>query len=275
MEAGTPKRLYIMTGKGGVGKTTMALAFTQWLNSQGHSATYVSLSQQTLQDEEHEKATLPAGWEATPHYFLDLQDAAEGYITKKLGSALIAKWVVRTAFFRALVNMLPGFGYVISLGKMMEMIKDSNDQQILVLDAPASGHALTMLESTANFREIFQTGLVFDDTEKMLKLLYDPAHTGVRILSLPTQMAMHEAQELKSAVYALAPMNCQLILNNSLRSWKQDLGEAPVALKEKMRLEDEVEGQFASAIDVRIPFSVARPGAEFVADLQSSLAGMV
>lgn len=275
MEKGTPKRFYIITGKGGVGKTTMAMAFTNWLNQNGHDATYVSLSQQTLQDDAYQFSPLPTGWENTPHYFLDLQVAAEGYIAKKLGSAFIAKWVVKTAFFRALVNMLPGFGYVISLGKMLEMIKDSGEKKILVLDAPASGHALTMLEATANFREIFQTGLVFEDTEKMLTRLYDSQYTGVRIITLPTQMAIHEAIELKEEILKLAPMDCKIFMNHSLSTWKAELQDAPPALLKKIELEEDVINQFADVTEGYFGYSTTMNSKEFVQEMDQTLSRMV
>lgn len=275
MDEGTPKRFYIITGKGGVGKTTMAMAFTNWLNKNGHEATYVSLSQQTLQDEAYKFSPLPSGWEATPHFFLDLQVAAEGYITKKLGSAFIAKWVVKTAFFRALVNMLPGFGYVISLGKMLEMIKDSNEKRILVLDAPASGHALTMLEATSNFREIFQAGLVFEDTEKMLNRLYDSSYTGVRIITLPTQMAIHEAIELKDEILKLAPMDCKIFMNHSLSNWKDDLQDAPPSLLRKISLEEEVISQFMKETEGYFGYSTKMNSKDFVQEMDQTLSRMV
>ncbi len=254
-----PKRLYIITGKGGVGKTTLALAFTRWLRQQGHDATYVSLSQQTLRDRDSKPATAPEGWEDVPRVHLDLEQSAEGYITKKLNSGLVARWVVRTAFFRALVNMLPGFGYVIFLGRMLETLQE-HPQKVMVLDAPASGHALAMLEATANFREIFRSGAVYEDTGRMLQKLYDPAYTGVRILALPTLMALQEAEELRAAVTKVAPMDCKVFLNQSLEGWADALADAPLPLRDKLRLEREAVAA-AGKLDGVLPFTDARGGA--------------
>jgi len=251
------KRLYIFTGKGGVGKTTLSLAFTRWLKEHNHKAVYLTLSQQAISDETALfRDKLPEGWLMVPHQHLELEACAEDYITKKLGSGMIAKWIVRTAFFRALVNMLPGFGYVISLGKILEMLKD-DPALIIVLDAPASGHALTMLEATSNFREIFQAGLVFDDTEKMLSRLYDPSHTGVRVLTLPTTLALSEGIELKSAVARLAPLETKIFLNHSLKNWRSELTTAPQALQLKLQLEDEALATHAMDIAGAFDYSAS------------------
>lgn len=250
----SPKNFYIFTGKGGVGKTTAALFFAQYLHEQQKSVLYVTLSQQKLGDPSAQK---PAQNNlSVPQLFLELEDCAQGYIQKKLGSSTIAQWVVRSAYFRALVNMLPGFGYLISTGKMLELIHESQDKLILVLDAPASGHALTMLEATKNFREIFQSGLVFEDTNKMIKKLYDPQHTCVRILSLPTELSLQEAIELKDSIATLAPIPTKIILNQLLASWGKAVTDLPEALRQKVSLEDEVCQAFASHIDGQLPLVV-------------------
>ncbi|MBY0515659.1 MAG: hypothetical protein K2P81_02040 [Bacteriovoracaceae bacterium] len=267
----TPKRLYIFTGKGGVGKTTLSLAFTQWLREQNLSATYLTLSQQALSDERASYPTQSLNeWGNIPHIHLELEECAEGYISKKLGSSMLSKWIVKTAFFRALVNMLPGFGYVISVGKVLDMLNE-DPQLIIVLDAPASGHALAMLEATSNFREIFQAGLVFDDTEKMLKRLYDEKHTGVRILTLPTSLSMQEAVELKTSVQKLAPLDTKIFLNHSLESWTTELSDAPVAMKEKLSLELEVIEEFKNDLSASIPYSASSSAKEIYQDIKSSL----
>ena len=261
-----PKRLYIFTGKGGVGKTSLALAFTRYLKEQGHHAKYVSLSQQSLNEEEVKSDQLPKGWDDIPHLHLELEDCAHGYITKKMGSQMIAKWVVGTAYFRALVNMLPGFGYVISMGKMLEL---------LVLDAPASGHALTMMEATSNFREIFQSGLVFEDTEKMLSKLYDRQHTGIRIMTLPTVLAMQEALELKAALEKLSNFDTTISLNHSLQKWQKTIAEAPLALQQKLSLENEVQLLHPQDVKTSFAFSAAQNVNEFYQDLLPQLPELV
>lgn len=265
-----PKRLYIFTGKGGVGKTSLALAFTRYLKEAGHKVSYVSLSQQTLADEDIPAQTLPPGWSDVPHVHLELEDCAQGYITKKLGSQMVAKWIVTTAYFRALVNMLPGFGYVISMGKMLELLHE-DPALTLVLDAPASGHALTMMEATSNFREIFQSGLVFDDTEKMLAKLYDRQHTGIRVFALPTVLAVHEALELKASLEKLAPFDTTISLNHSLTAWAETVAAAPPALQQKLSLEQDMLALHGGDIKTRFPFSAARDGQGLYADLKPLL----
>ncbi len=247
----TSKNFYIFTGKGGVGKTTAALFFAQYMHEHQKDVLYVSLSQQKLGEASSMKPVKNAL--TVPQLHLELEDCAQGYIQKKLGSKTIAQWVVKSAYFRALVNMLPGFGYLISIGKMLEIIHESHDQKILVLDAPASGHALTMLEATKNFREIFQSGLVFEDTNKMIKKLYDPAHTCIRIISLPTELSLQEALELKDSIQKLGPIPCKIILNQLLASWGEKIKDLPHALLEKVKLEEKVHQEFITHIDGSFP----------------------
>ncbi len=269
----SPQRLYIITGKGGVGKTVVSLAFTRWLRQQGHDATHVTFGHHRLRDQSSPNRERPlAAWKDVPRWELDLEESAEGYIQKKLGSGLAAKWIVRTAFFRALVNMMPGFSYVIFLGRLLQTMQD-HPQRIMVLDAPASGHALAMLEATANFREIFGAGAVFDDTQKMLTKLYDPTYTGLRILALPTQMAMQEAAELREAVAGIAPFDARITLNQSLESWESALAEAPAPLQAKLAMEREVR---SGAGDLpALPFSAATDPEELWRDLGPAVAGLV
>ena len=247
------KRLYIMTGKGGVGKTTLSLAFTEWLREQGVNAKYVTLAQSSFDQKtsSHQNDST----QHIPKEYLTIEECAEGYITKKLNSSFIAKWIVKTAFFRSLINMIPGFSYVIFLGKMLEMIKSSNDNLTLVLDAPASGHTLTMLEATGNFKDIFQAGLMFEDTEKMLNYLYQDRLVQINIISLPTMMSLQEASELQENIKKIGPWESKIFMNHSLKGWEPEIKKAPYALNAKLQQEIDVMNQFQTTISGQFPYS--------------------
>jgi len=233
-----PCRLYIFTGKGGVGKTTLSKSFVKYLNEHDHEAVYVTFKNQSISDELHQSTvTFKDG---IKEIFLDLAECAQNYIEKKLNSKLIASWIVKTPFFRALINMVPGFNYLIYLGKILEMGHE-NPRLIIILDAPASGHALTMIESTTNFQQIFESGIIFEDTSKMLSKLNDPDYTKIHIISLASNMSWQEAIELKSGLKNRIPVEVNISLNNTLYpQLKNHLNELPEVLKQKALNEKEL-----------------------------------
>ena len=149
------KRLYIFTGKGGVGKTTLSLAFARKLIEENKKCLYIYFENNKIDNKKVSSKELDQ--EATSlgikKLGLDLLDCSQEYIGKKLKSDKIAKWVVATPFFQSLVNMIPGLSYVIYMGKILELLMEDPELTI-VLDSPSSGHALTMFESTHNFNNI-------------------------------------------------------------------------------------------------------------------------
>ncbi len=268
-----PRRLYIFTGKGGVGKTTLAKAFTRCLLEHDLQAAYVTLQNQSLG--ERNTGTKDSKVDGIREISLDLEDAARGYIEKKLGSKLIASWIVKTPFFRALVNMMPGFSYLIFLGKMLQLGAD-DPRLILVLDAPASGHALTMIESTTNFQQIFESGAIFDDTMKMLSRLNDPEYTKIHVVSLPSLMSWQEAQELRAGLIQRTPVTVDITVNNCLYPLlEENLDELPAGLREKALYERQLVSEHRDQMRCVLPHSLARDTALVQADLLGSLPNLI
>ncbi|MBP9681678.1 MAG: hypothetical protein KBD76_09760, partial [Bacteriovorax sp.] len=93
-------RLYIFTGKGGVGKTALAMAFTKYLESRGINVKY-NCFHQTPEKILEKELNLPT---------IDrrLEQSAEVYIAQKLNSTTIASWIMKTHFFKSLFQMIPG-----------------------------------------------------------------------------------------------------------------------------------------------------------------------
>lgn len=269
----TPRRLYIFTGKGGVGKTTLSKAFVRYLVEHDQEAVYLTFKNSSLGDVH--TGTTDKTVNGIKEICLDLEEAARGYIEKRLNSKLIASWIVKTPFFRALINMVPGFSYLIFLGKILEMGKE-NPRLIVVLDAPASGHALTMVESTTNFQQIFESGIVFEDTSKMLSRLNDPEYTKIHVVSLPSVMSWQEATELRNGLKERTPVHVNITVNNCLYPILEvNIEELPEALKQKVLNEKQLVEDNQSEMQCILPHSLSQEALSIQSDLVGSLSNLI
>lgn len=237
-------RLIVITGKGGVGKTTLSIAASRFLQSQGRKVLYCSFDQPANKNL-LEKASVN---------FIDLKvrESAQEYIGKKVGSTTVANWVMKTPFFSSLFNMLPGLGQMILLGNIINML-ENDDQLTIVLDSPSSGHALTMLESPQNFKEMFRAGLIVEDILRMQKFLFKESNLELITTSLPSQMATTEALELGRDLEKRGVPSINKVLNDSLtfcNEITESTAEAfPQFIKSKLALESELFDQLDQASD--------------------------
>jgi anion-transporting ArsA/GET3 family ATPase len=239
---GSPaKRLYIFTGKGGVGKTSLAMAMTKHLEAQGLKPKYNSF----YQDPERSL------WKELnlPVLDIELQSSAETYIGRKLKSTTIASWIMKTHFFKSLFQMIPGLGHMILLGNILDEL-EKDPELIIVLDSPASGHALTMFESSSNFKKIFRAGLIVKDIDKMHKLLSGPGFLKTLIVTLANELAMNEASDLKKELdtNTTGPdLNVGILVNDSFLKYvkenKISESDLPDFLKNKIELEKDIIGK--------------------------------
>lgn len=232
-----PKRLYIFTGKGGVGKTLTSLAFAKKLQADGHKALYTYFSSSKL-DETSKSFNGPEDL-AKKHNIqtlsLELTQSAKGYIAQKLKSETIAGWMIKTPFFKSAINMIPGFNYLIYLGQIVQLLEDDPSLTI-ILDSPSSGHAQTMLEATKNFGEIFQSGVLFEDTNRIAKTINSKNYTKVNIITLPSNLAIHEAVELETALGCAGEFEMEIFCNNCLINFAHS-DNLPETLKSKVKNE--------------------------------------
>ena len=205
------KRLYFFTGKGGVGKTSFALALTKFLEGEGVNVAYFNFDQSQPQK--------IISLLQVPTISQTTEESAQIYIEGKLGSRTVANWILKTTFFKSLLNITPSIGYMISLGHIINRLE--NDPSLtIVIDAPASGHTLSLFNSTHNFKEMFKVGPLVEDIYKMHNFLKKSENIKVCILCLPNIMNVQEALELKSGKYIFEEFKNFLRKNNFLnKDW--------------------------------------------------------
>ena len=261
-------RLYIITGKGGVGKTTLAMAFTKYLQKEGVNVKY-NCFHQTPEKNLEKELNLPT-------IEMTIEESAEVYIGRKLKSTTIASWIMKTHFFKSLFQMIPGLGHMILLGHLISEL-ENDPTLIIVLDSPASGHALTMFESTSNFKAIFNTGLVVKDIDKMQTFLKGPNNLKTHIITLATELSLSEAQDLKNELENNLPdteAHCDLIVNDSFKKFFElkDVEEKllPSFLNQKIALEESIVKQYFS-----LPHIDKNNITDIVMDLSLLMEGLV
>lgn len=177
---------------------------------------------------------------------IDLNTSAEMYIARKLNSKTIASWIMKTHFFKSLFQMIPGLGHMILLGHIIDEL-EKDPELIIVLDSPASGHALTMFESSSNFKKIFRAGMIVKDIDRMHAFLSGENALKTVIVSLATELAMNEALDLKKELetHTTGPdLNVLVVVNDSFLQYVKDNqieeNQLPDFLKNKIDLEKDI-----------------------------------
>jgi anion-transporting ArsA/GET3 family ATPase len=207
-------RLLIVAGKGGVGKTTVTAACAIAAARSGLRVLVVELDQggplgPLL------GADRPLGYE--PVRLLDLAEPA-GAIDGRLivpGDALrdylrdhglgrLTNRLVRTGVIDVVATAAPGIDDILVLGKLKQLERIDRDvaggYDVLVLDAPAAGHAVTFLRSARGLADSVRGGPVLAQALDVLDLLRDPARCQVLLVTLAEETPVNEVIETAFAL---------------------------------------------------------------------------
>jgi anion-transporting ArsA/GET3 family ATPase len=257
------KRLYLFTGKGGVGKSSIALSFAHYLKSAGEKVLYLTFNQA---DNRRYCEELKI-----PFRHLKEEDSAHKYMAKKLSSNLIASWISGSHFFQSIYKMVPGLSHMIFMGHMLSLLEE-DQKLIIVLDSPSSGHTRVLLESSYNFQRIFLTGIIVDDINNMHRQLMLPNFLKIVVITTPTLMAIQEGEELIEYISSLKlSTKGQLVINNLLSyTIKSDKSLHPY-LKSKIDQEQEVLQKVDQKKAILLPHIPTLHNIELVKELSDRL----
>ncbi|MDE3133554.1 MAG: hypothetical protein KGL15_05770, partial [Acidobacteriota bacterium] len=192
------RRLIFVTGKGGVGKTTVALALGLAAARAGRRTIVADIHGE---GEPRELQLAPGLFRIT----VDPQSAMEEYLTVKVpgpaGQALR-----HSRLFQAFAMATPGMREMLCIGKLWELAQferrtqDADAYDLVIVDAPASGHGAALLRTPRTFAEITRVGPIAHQARTIAQTISDPEFTAVLAVSTAEEMPVNETLELRDAL---------------------------------------------------------------------------
>jgi anion-transporting ArsA/GET3 family ATPase len=215
--------LVIVAGKGGVGKTTVTAVLARAASAAGKRVLVVELDGKAALDE------LLPGIEVR---HIAPAVALEEYLYEH-GFKRIAKRLASTGVIDVVGTAAPGIDDLVVLGKIKQLER-SGEWDVIVVDGPAAGHAITFLTSAVGLRDAVRGGPVGAQADEVLAMLADPERCQVVLVTLPETTPVNELVETAYAVEERVGVRLGPIVVNQV-----DLGE-PVPDPAGLEGDDEI-----------------------------------
>jgi anion-transporting ArsA/GET3 family ATPase len=203
--------LAFLTGKGGVGKTTVALAAALAAARDGRRVVLCEVACQARAAALYGAGATRPGrevqleeglWSTT----IDPVVALEEWAGRQIGSRRLVGLLTHSNAFAAFVNAAPGARELVAITKAWELaqserwVKGTGRYDLVVLDGPASGHGVGMLRTPHTFAEIARVGPIATQARKVVALLEDPARSALVAVALPAELSVSETLDLERRV---------------------------------------------------------------------------
>jgi anion-transporting ArsA/GET3 family ATPase len=195
-------RLVIVAGKGGVGKTVVSAALARAAAKTGRSTLLVEVEGKSglpsmfgQSELEYEEVVLspgggPAGEGEVRARTVTPDEALLDYLQDH-GLSRVSKRLISSGALDMVATAVPGIKDILVLGKVkqLELVGQTD---LIVLDAPAAGHAITFLQAARALQDTVRVGPINAQAKDVLEMLTDHARCRVVLVTLPEETPVNE-----------------------------------------------------------------------------------
>ena len=205
LDALLERRLVILSGKGGVGKSVVGAALAMAARARGKRILFIEVDAPLPASRYLGEA--PVGGKETeirPGFsMVNLVPAQvmDEYVRETIRVDMLSRKVLSSPVYRRFFAAAPGLPELMVLGKIMILEEEKTGwprrpkYDLIVVDAPATGHGLAFLRVPLVASNAVPVGPVGHNARRILAMLRDPRRTALAIVALPEEMAVVEALE--------------------------------------------------------------------------------
>lgn len=282
--------LHMFTGKGGVGKSIVALSYAQKLAQTEGNTILVELADMSYfaalmsRPIDYRPQVVSEGLKISKFSGFD---CLKEYVTFLVKVPQLADLFFNNKVMSAFVDAAPGLKELAVLGKLTSGLRQWGPEfsfRHIVVDAYSSGHFLSLLKAPLGLSKVIDMGPMGEQTRGIFKTLSDPQSVHYNIVTLPEEMPVTESLELNEEIKELTGQNAKIYLNKFIAevgidapvgasaSWRQEFFEYMNQQNEKI-LHAEKTLQDSGLDYQKLPFIYEVQGTKIADQLQKSFEG--
>lgn len=274
------RRLLFVTGKGGVGKSTIAAALGLLAAQRGKKALACELDAkgdlaalfETSRIEFSARAVFPGLWAMAMHTDASLDE----YLRLQLRVPSLSRIGPLAKAFEFVATAAPGVREILTVGKLAYEVRERH-YDLVVADATASGQVVGQLTAPQAINSLVRVGAIRNQTDWVLDILGDKATTGVVVVTTPEEMPVRETIELLGRLKAETNVDVAAVVVN--RVLPELFSHADEEVFERLRAPELADrlgaaagGPVTQVLDAaRLAVTLRRTGAAHLALLRESV----
>lgn len=234
------KKLILLSGKGGVGKTTIATSLGLLAAKKGKKTLIIEMNSTDrvgpffgVDQVGHQEIEVSSNLNIIN---LSPQDCFEEYVLRQIPLKRLVDFFVKSKYVTYFLNAVPGFNELLMMGKIIDLIlpnkkKQSPEYDLVIVDGPATGHGVSVFEIPKVVYEMVESGPLHHQSKKMVEVLKDSSLTAFSAVSIAEEMPVNETCDLLNNLGEKVDINLGPVFMNQI-------SENPLNSTEEKKIND-------------------------------------